>query len=139
MNTDTTTTAEQKLVMQVLLQAIEAGNPISYGETTRRAREINPALGEDLEQLEPHYRLAYVLDELNRRVQNAYPDAPTISAMVVNQETNVPGDGITGFPGFGGYKGKKDDEKVEMATRAWKAVSDYTMDKWQAIYADLFE
>ncbi len=85
-----------------------------------------------------HYRnsLHKVLGELNGRIQGKKPNAPTMSAIVVNGTSKLPGPGIEGFPGFEDWSGADEKQKRKIAATAQEKVFSYP--HWSEVYESLF-
>ncbi|MGI9310526.1 MAG: HNH endonuclease [bacterium] len=124
-----------KLLMKILLEAIERKEVITYGQVRERAREESVTIAK---RMHPNWHIPHLLGNLNRAINDCgLLKAPiTFSAIVVNQETKLPGPKIAGFPGFEGWK-NSEEEQPKIAETEQKKVFKYS--NWSKVYKELFK
>ena len=129
----------EKLLMEILLDSIKPKRKIRYGEIQKEATKRNKKLADSMHRLR---HIPNLLGRLNKKILCHNNDAPTISAIVVNKEKEVPGPGINEFPGFYGWEElckKKDYATMrKLARKAQAKVFAYPYQSWKKIYKKLF-
>ncbi len=129
-----------RLIMSVLLDSVKNRATLGYKDVQDSVKKMNPALAAEM----PYRRggMAILLGDLNRYIQSKNKKARTITAIVVNQLTKLPGAGIDSFPGFEDYAkalDKGDTKKQREITKKEQAkVYDYGYSEWKKIYTKLF-
>ena len=122
-----------RLLMDILLYAISKKESITYGRVHEIALEENGALGKEMHY---HRNIPELLGALNRKIEASHKDAPTTSAIVINKQTKLPGDGIEKFRGFRGWLKLDKEQKRKRVARIQEQVFLYK--SWHGIYATLF-
>ncbi|WP_423907767.1 hypothetical protein [Candidatus Spongiihabitans sp.] len=123
-----------KLLMDILLEVISRGDPITYKGIYERALIKNREVGL---RLHFHALLPALLGELNGAIDGKKIKVPAaISAIVVNAQTRLPGSGIRGFSGFKKWESLDSKGKRETVAAAQQNIFSYQ--SWNKVYESLF-
>ena len=125
-----------RVLMEILLAAIERREPITYGGVTKAAIEIDKNLEKPMHF---HGPLRNLLGALNDEIDKENNDLPALSSIVVlktGKDRGLPSTGIKGFSGFREWENLDAETKRKKATIAQEKIFSYP--DWREIYKKLF-